>query len=94
MVALPPVVRRRAEQLGDAGVAWLAGLPDLIVELERQWFVTIGEPLRGGTAAYVARARTSSGSDVVVKQSNDVCEMSAVMALRSLNVRPVSTYFS
>ncbi|MHB8298027.1 MAG: hypothetical protein ACYDDW_05545, partial [Dermatophilaceae bacterium] len=47
-------VREKAAQLGDAGAAWLSGLPELIADLERRWSVTTGEPLTGGTAAYVA----------------------------------------
>lgn len=57
-VVVPPVVRRKAAQLGDAGAAWLSGLPDLIEDLERLWSITFGAPLSGGTASYVARART------------------------------------
>jgi streptomycin 6-kinase len=68
-VVLPPVVREKAAQLGDAGAAWLSGLPALIDDLERRWSVTIGEPLNGGTASYVARARTADGRDAVVKLS-------------------------
>ncbi|MHB8301059.1 MAG: hypothetical protein ACYDDW_21465, partial [Dermatophilaceae bacterium] len=42
-------VREKAAQLGDAGAAWLSGLPELIADLERRWSVTTGEPLTGGT---------------------------------------------
>src|SRR5674476_1642683 len=66
-VVLPPVVREKAAQLGNAGAAWLSGLPALINDLERRWSVTIGEPLNGGTASYVARTRTADGTDAVVK---------------------------
>ena len=68
-VVLPPVVREKAAQLGNAGAAWLSGLPALINYLERRWSVTIGEPLNGGTASYVARTRTADGTDTVVKLS-------------------------
>jgi hypothetical protein len=68
-VVVPLAVREKAAQLGDAGAAWLSGLPDLIADLERRWSITIGEPLNGGTAAYVARTRTADGSDAVVKLS-------------------------
>ncbi len=66
-VELNPVVRERAAQLGDIGTAWASALPDLIADLELRWAITIGEPLGGGTAAYVARARTADGEDAVVK---------------------------
>ncbi|MHB8274098.1 MAG: hypothetical protein ACYDC9_04945 [Dermatophilaceae bacterium] len=66
-VVLQPVVREKAAQLGHAGAAWLSGLPELIADLERLWSVTTGEPLTGGTAAYVAPTRTANGRDAVVK---------------------------
>jgi streptomycin 6-kinase len=66
-VSVTPVVRRKAEALGAAGDAWLAGLTGLVADLERRWSVTVGQPLAGGTAAYVARARTGDGLEVVLK---------------------------
>ena len=66
-VVLSPVVRGRAAQLGAAGAVWLSGLPELIADLEQRWSVTIGQQLHGGTASYVARARTADGRDAVVK---------------------------
>jgi streptomycin 6-kinase len=66
-VELPVPVRQRAAHLGPAGEAWLSGLPGLVADLERRWSVTVGAPLPGGTAAFVARARTADGRDVVVK---------------------------
>jgi streptomycin 6-kinase len=67
-VLVTPIVQRRAEALGAAGEAWLAGLPDLIADLERRWSVRVDrQPLSGGTAAYVARARTREGLEVVLK---------------------------
>jgi streptomycin 6-kinase len=68
-VVLAPVVREKAAQLGDAGAAWLSRLPDIIDDLEQRWSITIGEPLHGGTASYVARTRTVDGRDAVVKLS-------------------------
>ena len=68
-VVVPLAVREKAAQLGEAGAAWLSGLPDLIADLERRWSITIGERLNGGTASYVARTRTADGSDAVVKLS-------------------------
>jgi hypothetical protein len=56
-----PIVRRKAEALGDLGEAWLAGLGDLITDLEERWSVRVEQPLSGGTSAYVARARTPAG---------------------------------
>jgi streptomycin 6-kinase len=62
-----PVVQAKAHSLGAAGVAWLDGLPALVAELERRWSVQVVESMRGGTSAYVGRARTVDGADVVLK---------------------------
>jgi streptomycin 6-kinase len=62
-----PIIRRKAQALGDPGQAWLAGLRDLITDLEARWSVRVEQPLSGGTSAYVARARTRAGLDVVLK---------------------------
>lgn len=59
----------KAAQLGDAGAAWRSGLPDLIDYLEGRWSITIGEPLNGGTASYVARTPAADPSEAVVKVS-------------------------
>jgi len=64
-----PIVRRRAESLGDEGRRWLAGMPDLIAELEGRWSVRVERSLPGGTAAFVGAARTADGLPVVLKIS-------------------------
>jgi streptomycin 6-kinase len=66
-VLVQPIVQRKAEALGAVGEAWLAGLPDLVAELERRWSVTVDQPMSGGTAAYVVRARMADGVGVVLK---------------------------
>jgi len=66
-VAVPPVVRLKAASLGEVGQAWLEALPDLVAELESRWSVKIEQPLGGGTAAYVGRARRPDGASVVMK---------------------------
>jgi streptomycin 6-kinase len=65
--AVPPLVRAKAESFGEPGLAWLDGLDDLIAEMERQWSITVGEPIAGGTSSYVAQARTADGRDAVLK---------------------------
>ncbi len=62
-----PMVRLKAASLGTPGVAWLAELPALVNDLERRWSVSVAQSLGGGTAAYVAHARTSDGRLVVMK---------------------------
>jgi streptomycin 6-kinase len=66
-VEVPVLVRQRAARLGEAGHEWLAGLPDLLADLQRRWSITVGRPLPGGSASYVARARTADGSAAVLK---------------------------
>jgi streptomycin 6-kinase len=67
LIEVGAATRERARQLGPAGLAWLAELHALVVDLEREWSLTVGEPLSGGTAAYVARVRTAHGGDAVLK---------------------------
>jgi streptomycin 6-kinase len=64
---IPEKVRRNAALMGDTGRAWLADLPQQIVELESRWAIKIGQPVRRGSEAFVAEARTSDGLDVIVK---------------------------
>jgi streptomycin 6-kinase len=64
---IPEKVRRKAAAMGETGRAWLADLPQRIAELERRWAIKVGHPVRSGTEAFVAEARTSGGPDVVLK---------------------------
>lgn len=66
-MVVPVLVQRRAARLGPAGAAWLAGLEELVADLERRWSLRVGPAFAGGSAAYVARARTDDGRDVVLK---------------------------
>ena len=66
-VDVPETVRQKAMTRGAEGQRWLDHLGSLIRELERDWGVTVGPTLSGGSESYVAAARTSSGDDVVVK---------------------------
>src|SRR5581483_54078 len=51
---VPERVRLRAEQSGPQTRQWLKDLPGLIAELEQEWEISIGQPLSGGSSAYVA----------------------------------------
>lgn len=64
---VPEFVRQKALKLGKEGEAWLAELPAVIAHLEARWSLTAGEALAGGTAAFVARAKTASGGEAVLK---------------------------
>ncbi len=57
----------RAAELGRAGSRWLDQLEGRISGLERDWAITVGSPLPGGTASYVAAARMADGRDAVLK---------------------------
>ncbi|HEU4349327.1 MAG TPA: aminoglycoside phosphotransferase family protein [Actinoplanes sp.] len=65
VIEVPAVVRAKAE-LADAG-DWLAGLPDLVARLEREWGIAVGRPYTGGTEAYVAEATRADGTPAVLK---------------------------
>lgn len=66
--AVSAVTKERLAQLGDAGTAWLAGLGDLVADLEGEWGIHVGEPLlHGSGGGYVARARDGADRPVVLK---------------------------
>lgn len=62
---VPEVVRQTALAAG-AG-RWLAGLPALVADLQREWAITVGRPYSDGTEAYVARAVCADGTPAVLK---------------------------
>lgn len=62
---LPAVVRNKARRMGAD--AWLADLPELVRELERDWGITVGRAYPGPTEAYVAEATTRDGVPAVLK---------------------------
>jgi streptomycin 6-kinase len=55
--------------MGEAGAAWIAGLPGVIEDLQQRWSITLGRPLPGGSSSYVARVRRADGSSAVLKIS-------------------------
>ena len=66
-VTIPVEVRQRAVAAGDVGCRWLDALPDLVTGLERDWGITVGDALHGGSAGLVARAINAAGEPVVLK---------------------------
>lgn len=65
---VPEPVRHKAISLGVEGLKWLNSLGQLIRQMEKQWqLVVIGECLEGGSEAYVTRAKTADGLEVVLK---------------------------
>jgi streptomycin 6-kinase len=65
VIEVPAVVRAKAEAANADD--WLAGLPDLVAGLERDWAITVGRPYTGGTEAYVAEATRADGTRAVLK---------------------------
>lgn len=66
---LQPLVRSRVESMGEAGAAWIAGLPRVIEDLRQRWSITVGRPYPGGSSSYVARVTRDDGSPAVLKIS-------------------------
>ena len=65
VLEVPEVVHNKAIAVG--ALEWIAGLEDLIRDLERDWSISVGVGLPGGTEAYVAEATLSDGSPAVLK---------------------------
>ena len=42
--------------MAAGATVWLDNLPDIVASLERDWAITAGPTLRGGTDSYVAEA--------------------------------------
>ncbi len=64
-LVVPERVRLRAEKSGPQTRQWLKDLPDLLAELEQEWELSIGQPLSGGSSAYVAPVKAASGNAVI-----------------------------
>ena len=62
---VPDTVRNYA--LAEGYEVWLDDLPALVQSLAHDWSLTVGATLRGGHAAFVAEATTSSGTRAVLK---------------------------
>jgi streptomycin 6-kinase len=66
-IAVTEAARQKALYQGADGRRWLASLGRLIRELEREWRMTVGPALSGGSEAYVAAAKTDVGEDAILK---------------------------
>ncbi len=64
---IPPLVVNRARSVGVVGEAWLNTLDNMIADLERQWDISVGCSLTGGTHAFVANADGKNGGRYVLK---------------------------
>ncbi len=77
-----PFVRSQVEVHGERGREWIAHLPDLLDECARRWSLTMQPPFPNSAYNYVAPARQSDGSEVVLKAGVPhewlLCEMDAL----------------
>jgi streptomycin 6-kinase len=64
-ITAPDPVRAKARLAGAE--KWLAGLPTLVAELEREWSITAGRPYADATEAYVAEAILADGTPAALK---------------------------
>lgn len=64
---LPAEVRNKLAYLGGDGARWLDELPEFVRNLEREWDITVGTTLKGGSEALVAYASGADGSSAIVK---------------------------
>jgi streptomycin 6-kinase len=75
--------QRIASVFGDAGVAWLARLPEIVAECAERWNLTV-EPPFDLSYNYVAPAICADGTPVVLKlrcpNPEAACEMAALHA--------------
>ena len=65
MITVPDVVAAKARDVGAHD--WLRDLGDLVTEAASMWGLTVGEPIPGGTEAYVCRVSRKDGSAAVLK---------------------------
>jgi streptomycin 6-kinase len=64
-IQVPATVQAFAR--GTGADDWLAGLPDLVTRLERDWRITVGAAYPDATEAFVAPATLADGTPVVLK---------------------------
>lgn len=66
-LAIPGIVRRRAESLGEEGIRWLATLEATVEGIRDDWGLRLGEILQGGSEAFVAEVVMPGGRPAVLK---------------------------
>jgi streptomycin 6-kinase len=62
---VPHVVRNKASAVGAE--QWLAGLPDLVASVARDWSLRVGRMYEDATEAFVAEATREDGTPAVLK---------------------------
>ncbi|GIN74201.1 hypothetical protein J14TS2_46760 [Bacillus sp. J14TS2] len=85
---IPPLVISRATAAGEAGKEWLAKLDDTILEIEKQWEITVGQSLFGGSTAFVANASDKQGKKYALKleMPDSVGQIDFSMAIKVLEL--------
>ncbi len=53
--------------MAAGATVWLDDLPAIVASLERDWAITAGQTLSGGTDSYVAEVTRADGSPAVLK---------------------------
>src|SRR5687767_355178 len=82
--------RTQIELNGADGVEWLNRLPDLIAECEKRWALRVEPPFVPLSYNYVAPARRTDGTDVVLKLGFPNPELiTEIEALRLYNGRGI-----
>ena len=66
-INVPVEVRGKVALRGAAGQRWLKALPAMVADLEREWSMSVGRVLTGGTESFVADVVTHSGQQAVLK---------------------------
>ena len=65
LIDVPDAVRAKA--LAAGADDWLAGLPDLLAGLSREWSLAVGRAFRDASEAYVAEVTLPDGAAAVLK---------------------------
>lgn len=81
IIEVPEPVRLRAEADGEEGTAWLAALPSMVAALEREWGLSAGAALHGGTGGYLADVTLADGTAAVLKLGMPSDDMVGEMAV-------------
>ena len=65
MIEVSTIVANKAREVG--AVDWLADLNGVVAGLAADWDLGVGDPLTGGTEAYVTEVTRADGSPAVLK---------------------------
>lgn len=60
-------LRTLSQTFGEEGAVWLEQLPELIVQCERRWSLSVGPSFEGLSYNYVAPAQAHDGKELVLK---------------------------